>query len=503
MVKYMMFGNELNMQMVPCPATGMSVSRSRYVESLAFQTGRKNIHGTNSFAKTFSMEFPVQEASGATGLDVFSEYASGFYGSNDAYPVYFADPMHYDTNLMPEHWASPGLSEQGWPLLGGVGAQQLFNLVNNPSVEYNTTGYSVQSGTGGTAAGTQASFTGLSGQFEYRATWSVATSAVSGGITYSGVPVTAGLVYSTSVNTHTSKTQRYQLFIDWINASSSLISTTSGAQTVLTGYNAPLTITNATAPALAVTANIRIAAVSGTSGTNWAAADFIAVDQLMMVQGSALPAQWFDGDQPGASWTGTVGSSASFKYIAQSYPTYSDATPGTNASRLPKRMATYTVAGSSTSTTVPDANMPYVVIPIPTGYVLWLGATGTSSGPYVSTARYTTAGGAATLVGSGTITISAVNSTTRITDTISSAVANYVKVWIGGSGSITLQSLTARLYPIGTTPTATGLFSEGHGHTGLKFEDNANTESYVLTDPNRPGGYAHLKGLSTSLTECG
>lgn len=111
MAHKMWFGRPGAFRWVPVPMTGMEVSHDGYAEVVEFQNGRAAVVRSKATHKVFNMDFPVQDASGADGLDIFRSYASGLYG--DA-PFYLADPMNYETNLFPENWAAPMLIAKGW-----------------------------------------------------------------------------------------------------------------------------------------------------------------------------------------------------------------------------------------------------------------------------------------------------------------------------------------------------------------------------------------------------
>lgn len=100
-----------NMRYIAAPDTGLSATRTGYAESISFENGGAGVVRSNAAARTFDCDFAVSEASGQSGLDVYSDYAQGLYGSA---PIYVADPMNYNYNLFPPNWASPMLTGQGW-----------------------------------------------------------------------------------------------------------------------------------------------------------------------------------------------------------------------------------------------------------------------------------------------------------------------------------------------------------------------------------------------------
>lgn len=164
------------------------------------------------------------------------------------------------------------------------------NLATNPSVEDDAVGWSAVASTGGAVAGARVVGTPYwTGLAHYRATWSAASTAVSGGVQYAGptglgVPVAAGVPYSVSCYVQPSKNQRLQISVAWYTSADALISTsTATAVVAVNGFNTRLQIT-ATAPANATKARVRVLAVTGTGGVNWATNDWLAADSLLFEQ---------------------------------------------------------------------------------------------------------------------------------------------------------------------------------------------------------------------------
>lgn len=118
----MWFGNKQKFQAVPVPSTGMQANRVGFAESGTLENGGG--YGSRSTGKhrEYSMDFGAREAAGLGNLDVFSEYATGQWdeyssllspSENPNNLIWFADPMIFDQNLFPPHWASPALFSQG------------------------------------------------------------------------------------------------------------------------------------------------------------------------------------------------------------------------------------------------------------------------------------------------------------------------------------------------------------------------------------------------------
>lgn len=132
------FGNTTKQTWIPAPLTGLVAATTGYSVQNQLLNGRsiqKRSAGSHrSFEASWlgSMNAEAMEDS----LHTIKDFADGLYGQG---PFYWLDPYAIDTNLLPPHWASPMLSEQGWP-----------TLATGPTVTYvatdaNTRNYPVKS----------------------------------------------------------------------------------------------------------------------------------------------------------------------------------------------------------------------------------------------------------------------------------------------------------------------------------------------------------------------
>lgn len=502
----MWFGNEIRMQQVPAPSAGMQATHVGYGEDLQYQNGRKGVVRSMQVHKEYNMDFPIQEAAGLSGLDVFGKYASGFYGDLDSYPLFFANPMHYDQNMMPEAWASPGLYRRGWAGIAEDRARTLRNNCPNPSVEINTTGYTAVAGTSGTAAGLRVSTTKYAGTWSYEVTWSVATSAVSGGATIAGGFASAAASYGAMTHVNSSKIQRVGVSLEFLNGSDVQVGTSPVVQVVLAANTwTEISVPAFTAPATTVTCRIRVVAVAGTSGANWAIGDKLRVDgNMTYLSSDGVPPAYFDGDSINSIWTSDVGLSPSEQQFARNIPTIS--TTAANIYNMPINKATWNIITDPNLVPAPGApttsRIPYALIPIPPGYTLHIGYSGavTGTGRVVVRAYNSPE----TFVSDTVLTPLSETGATRMNATVSGASAQYVKVFLQrtdySASSVTVTSIMAQLWPTGTSPNLSGNHVEGKGHRGLKFTDTPKVESYVIVDPFR-NVPVHYKGMSTVLIE--
>ena len=499
------FGNEMRFQWAPAPASGMQANHVGYGEDLQYQNGRKGVVRSMQTHKEYQMDFPVQEAAGLEGLDVYAKFASGFYGDLDSYPLFFADKMHYDQNLMPEGWASPGLYRRGWAAIAEDVPRNYTNNASNPSVETNASGYATIAGTGGGASGSRVTTTAYVGNASYEVQWTVATSAVSGGASYdafSGITVGAGSSYGGMVHVSTSKIQRVQAFIRFLNGSNVVVGSSSSAQTVLAADTwTEIRIPSGIAPAGTVNARIEVIAVAGASGANWAIGDRLRLDGMMFysTQFVSEPPSYFDLSFPNTRSQG----SAIQLLVPRNIPTIT--TTPANAYNMPITRATWNITSIMNAFPTPGATygfIPYALIPIPPGYTLHVGYSGSVTGDAQLVVEGYTAG--AVSVGVNPLTPLSETGAQRMNFSIASASANYVKIYIRRTSyavsTITLTSIMAQLWPTGFSPNLNGNHVEGKGHRGLKFTDTPTVDSYVLVDQTR-NVPVHLKGMSTTLIE--
>lgn len=172
------------------------------------------------------------------------------------------------------------------------------------------------------------------------------------------------------------------------------------------------------------------------------------------------------------------------------------ANTASNSYDQPRRTATWTVTGSAA--TAPTGERNAFTIPVPEGYTLHLGASGSATGD--GKVYYQTVAADGTLGTPTALTLLAATSSTRLNTTVASTSAVAVRIFLGrsatGASTVTLTSMMAQLWPTGTSPTLTGNHVPGEGHTGLMFADDAVAETYAFISPPR-------KALSTTLIEVG
>jgi hypothetical protein len=187
------------------------------------------------------------------------------------------------------------------------------NLFTNPLFAAATTGVTAVNGTGGTSALTVATYPALPWNGFSSTTaqqkWSVATTAVSGGLDFLSVSPGTGLYY-VSADVYVSVTQRLQ----WTFTGTATVTVTSAPATVVTGgtWTRMEAFINVT---VAGTVIPHLYATAGTSAVNWPINGILSVGNVMMVHGigASLPRFPVFVNQGlnaiTVSWTGTANAS--------------------------------------------------------------------------------------------------------------------------------------------------------------------------------------------------
>jgi hypothetical protein len=105
-----------SMQWVPAPQAQFQRNWSGNVQTLALEDGRQLINSSPQKHSQFvGNYFGRYDDPNGINLDVFADYASGYYGSG---PIVFANPYAFTRNMFAPNWASPMLIQQGWGSFG-------------------------------------------------------------------------------------------------------------------------------------------------------------------------------------------------------------------------------------------------------------------------------------------------------------------------------------------------------------------------------------------------
>lgn len=203
--------------------------------------------------------------------------------------------------------------------------------------------------------------------------------------------------------------------------------------------------------------------------------DPVAADKNVCPQAWAFPAQGARDAMPliSSPTTGPIRPTAT-------------ATPA-NTLGYPVRSAVYTIAGTETA--------KKLYIPIPPGYVAWVGAMGSATGATGVQATPFTGAAAGTVV---PLNLLAVTSSTRFTNSFasSSGFTGLELQIIIAAGTLTWSGTMVQILPTGVTP-LTGGFMSGQGHSGCEFAGEPQQTPYNVA----PG--VENVGMTVALRETG
>lgn len=188
------------------------------------------------------------------------------------------------------------------------------NRATNPSVTSASTGWAFVAGTGGAGSGarnTGAGSDGIAGFF--RSTWTTATTGVSGGASFTQTALSAATQYRLSIYARSSKAQTVRLRAAFQNSSATTVNTANGSAVAIAAGTWTRIDVLGTSGALVDRVVATLEATTG--GSNWAIADTLDVDCLLIEQ-TAILNPYFDGDYTGGlgrvyAWTGTANASSS------------------------------------------------------------------------------------------------------------------------------------------------------------------------------------------------
>jgi hypothetical protein len=180
-----------------------------------------------------------------------------------------------------------------------------------------------------------------------------------------------------------------------------------------------------------------------------------------------------------------------WKNIYDTTPTF--AATSANSYNQPARKATWSI-------TTAAAGVPahVLTLPIPPDRVLHIGASAAATGTAVVRVRPINLNG--TYAATSDLTLLSDTGSARLNKTFSGATYKAVQVYFTRTTSVTstltVTSLMAQLWPIGTTPALIGEHIPGEGFGGLKFASGV-SESYYQA----AGAGYERKGASAQLVE--
>lgn len=128
------FGNANKQVWIPAPQTGMKADSNGRIDQSQLLNGRTAItrSGANSRKFTTSWLGSLNASELEDSLHTIKDFYDGVYGDG---PFYWNDPYATTTNLLPPHWAAPGLARNDWP---GIAS---FAATEYPATDSNTNDY--------------------------------------------------------------------------------------------------------------------------------------------------------------------------------------------------------------------------------------------------------------------------------------------------------------------------------------------------------------------------
>lgn len=170
-----------------------------------------------------------------------------------------------------------------------------FNRATNPQVAVAATGYSAVAGTGGTAAGARNAGVGFpNGALGFfRVTWSVGTTAVSGGAQYLQAVLSASTAYTHTLWVRSSKAQTVRLTAQYqTSASANVGSAVTGSAVALAADTwTPVQVAGTSGAGVD---RVVLQVVATTGGVFWNAADTLDVGGVLIETGTTF-GSYFDG----------------------------------------------------------------------------------------------------------------------------------------------------------------------------------------------------------------
>jgi len=113
------FGNTNFQTWITAPQTGMIASSSGFAATTDLLNGRSFVKRSNGAARKFSASWlgSMNGTDLTSNLQTIKDFSDGMYGTGN---VYWLDPYAISQNVLPPHWAAPGLASRDWPTLSSV-----------------------------------------------------------------------------------------------------------------------------------------------------------------------------------------------------------------------------------------------------------------------------------------------------------------------------------------------------------------------------------------------
>jgi hypothetical protein len=113
------FGNTKFQTWIDAPSTGMTAASGGNVVSTDLLNGRSFVKRSQGSSRKFSASWTgsLNNSDLTQNLQTIKDFADGVYGAEN---VYWLDPYAIDQNVLPPHWAAPGLTGKDWPTLNST-----------------------------------------------------------------------------------------------------------------------------------------------------------------------------------------------------------------------------------------------------------------------------------------------------------------------------------------------------------------------------------------------
>lgn len=130
------FGNSNKQLWIPAPQSGLKADSSGKVYQNELLSGRTSISRSGGNARKFSTSWlgSLNASDIEDSLHTIKDFYDGVYGDG---PFYWNDPYATTTNLLPPHWAAPGLARNDWPEIASFAATE-YPLTDSNSNDYPT-----------------------------------------------------------------------------------------------------------------------------------------------------------------------------------------------------------------------------------------------------------------------------------------------------------------------------------------------------------------------------
>jgi hypothetical protein len=134
------FGNATKQVWINAPQTGMAAGSQSYVSESQLLNGRAFVKRSRGSHRRFNATWlgSMNSSELENSLQAIKDFADGVYGDG---PFYWIDPFAANQNILPPHWATPGLMQNDLPQIWDVAP---FEYVATPSNTLNYPATSVR-----------------------------------------------------------------------------------------------------------------------------------------------------------------------------------------------------------------------------------------------------------------------------------------------------------------------------------------------------------------------